>query len=165
MSDSTTTYRLAPALGARLVGRSLVTLGVLVAVATLVGLLVGVGWRLAGGVTLVGLLLLSGWAWYLLRRAWALRLSADGYAVRMLGGVGATSAAWSQVTEVAAASPGGTPCLVIRLDDGRATRLPMPAVAADADALALDVRRRVRDAHSPGDPGDHQDGPAATPER
>src|SRR6478736_1786828 len=39
-----TSYRLAPALGARLVGRSLVTLGVLVVIATFVGLLTGAGW-------------------------------------------------------------------------------------------------------------------------
>ncbi len=48
-----------------------------------------------------------------------------------------------------AASPDGRPCLELRLRDGRATRLPMAAVAADADAFAHDVRRRVRDAHTP----------------
>ena len=146
----TTTYRLAPALGVRLVGRSLVTLAVLVVLATLLGALVGAGWLLAGVVTAVGLVLVAGWAWYLLRRAWAVRLSDQGYVVRLLGGIGATSAAWSLVDEVVAASPGGTPCLVLGLRDGRATRLPMAALATDADAFAHDVRRRVRDAHSPG---------------
>ena len=62
-------YRLAPALGFRLVGRSLVTLGVLVAVVTVVGLLVGGGWVPVGAVTVVGLLLVAAWAWWLLRRA------------------------------------------------------------------------------------------------
>ena len=68
-----TSYRLAPALGARLVGRSLVTLGVLVVVVT--------GRRPAGRgrlgtlrvVAVVGLLgLVAVWAWWLLRRARAL---------------------------------------------------------------------------------------------
>jgi hypothetical protein len=148
-STPATTYRLAPALGLRLVGRSLVTLAVLVVVATLVGELTGVGWALAGIVALVGVLLVAGWAWYLLRRTWAVRLTPGGYAVRFLGGVGATTASWSQVAEVVAASPGGTPCLVLRLSDGRMTRLPMPALAEDADVFAHDVRRRVRDAHTP----------------
>jgi hypothetical protein len=148
----TSTYRLAPALAVRLVGRSVVTLAVLVVVATLVGVLVGLGWLLAGAITAVGLVLVGGWAWYLLRRAWAVRLSGEGYVVRLLGGIGATSAAWSSVDEVVAASPGGTPYLVLRLRDGRSSRLPMAALATDADAFAHDVRRRVRDAHTPGGP-------------
>jgi hypothetical protein len=148
----TATYRLAPALGARLVGRSLVTLAVLVVLATLVGDLTGLGWRLAGGVTGVGIVLVALWSYYLLRRAWAVRLTATGYVVRLLGGVGVTSASWAEVDEVAAASPAGQPCLVLRLHDGRATRLPMAAIADDRDAFALDVRRRVRDAHTPATP-------------
>ena len=144
-----TTYPLAPALGIRLVGRSLVTLGALVVVATLVGLLTGSGWALAGVVTVVGLLLVAAWAWWLLRRATALRLSDEGYAVRLLGGVGVSAAQWPLVEEVAAASPGGRPCLVLTLTDGRTTRLPMAALAADPDMVARDVQRRVRDAHTP----------------
>jgi hypothetical protein len=148
-----TSYRLAPALGARLVGRSLVTLAALVLLATVVGLLVGGGWVPAGIVTGVGLVLVGAWAWWLLRVAWALRLTSEGYVVRRLGGIGASASHWADVTELAASSPGGEPCLVLRLNDGRATRLPMAALAADPDAVAIDVRRRLRDAHS-GSPGD-----------
>lgn len=147
--DPTTTYRLAPALGARLVGRSLVALAVLVVVATLVGAVIGAGWVLAGVVALIGVVLVGGRTWYLLRRAWAVRLSPQGYDVRLLAGVGVASATWTQVGEVVAASPGGRPCLVLRLRDGRMTRLPMTALAGSPDDLAHDVRRRVRDAHTP----------------
>lgn len=145
-----TTYRLAPALGARLVGRSLVTLAVLVLVATILGVLTGAGWRLAGVLTVVGLLLVAGWAWYLLRHAWSVRLGERGYAVRLLGGVGVTAASWGDVDEVVAASPSGQACLVLRLRDGRETRLPVAVIAGDPDVFARDVRRRVRDAHTPG---------------
>lgn len=145
-----TSYRLAPALGARLVGRSLVTLAVLVVLATLVGMATGAGWAPAGVLAGVGLLLVGGWAWWLLRRAWAVRLTGEGYAVRLLGGIGVTGAPWAGVDEAVAASPGGEPCLVLRLSDGRATRLPLAALAADPDVVALDVRRRLRDAHSSG---------------
>jgi len=143
-----TGYGLAPALGIRLVGRSLVSLAVVVVVVTLFGLLFGSGWVVAAAVTVAGLVVIAGWGWWLLRRAQAVRLTALGYDVRLLGGVGTTSASWSEVAEVVAASPGGTPCLVIRLTDGRGTRLPMTALAGDPDAFAHDVRRRVRDAHS-----------------
>jgi hypothetical protein len=148
MAQVMTTYRLAPALALGLAGRSLLTLGLAVVVATVVGVLAGGGWVPAGVVALIGIVLVACWTWWLLRRAWALRLTAEGYAVRLLRGVGASHAAWSQVAEVVAASPGGTPCLVVRLLDGRATRLPVAALAVDADTLAHDVRRRVRDAHT-----------------
>jgi hypothetical protein len=134
------------------VGRSLVSLAALVVLATLVGDLTGLGWRLAGGLTAVGIVLVALWSFYLLRRAWAVRLTHGGYAVRLLGGVGARAASWADVDEVVAASPAGQPCLELRLRDGRATRLPMAAIAGDRDAFALDVRRRVRDAHTPGTP-------------
>ena len=108
-----TSYRLAPALGLRLVGRSLVTLGLLVVVATLVGLLIGGGWGLIGAVAGVGLVAAAAWAWWLLGRARALRLTDEGYAVRLLAGVGATAAPWSRVDEAVAASPDGERCLVL----------------------------------------------------
>jgi len=151
-STPDTTYRLAPALVARLVGRTLVTLAATVSILTVIGILAGAGWVLAGAATLVGAVLVGAWAWYLARRAWAVRLTSRGYAVRALGGVGVTEASWSEVDEVLAASPGGTPCLVLRLRDGRTTRLPMPTLAADPDTFAHDVRRRVRDAFTPGAP-------------
>jgi hypothetical protein len=147
-TDRDTSYRLATGLGARLVGRSLVTLGVLVIVATLVGLVTSAGWVLAAVVAGVGLVAVSLWAWWLLCRAQALRLTDEGYAVRLLAGVGVPAAPWSVVDEVVAASPAGERCLVLRLTDGRRTRLPMAALAADPDVVAHDVRRRLRDAHT-----------------
>ena len=148
LEGSATTYRLAPALALRMVGRSLVSLAVLVALATVAGVLLGAGWVAAGLVTLAGLVAIAAWAWYLLRGARAVRLTDAGYAVRLLGGVGVTSASWLQVEEAVATSPGGQPCLLLRLRDGRSTRLPLAALATDADAFALDVRTRVRNAHS-----------------
>ena len=81
--------------------------------------------------------------------------------MHLLSGVGVTAAPWSQVDEAVAATPGGERCLVLRLTDGRMTRLPMAALAADPDAVAHDVRRRLRDAHTSagdelGDEPDHE---------
>jgi hypothetical protein len=158
-----TSYRLAPALAARIVGRSLVTLAALVALATVVGLLLGAGWVLAGVVAAVGAVIVIALAGWLFRGARALRLTDDGYAVRLLGGVGVTSARWAEVAEAVASSPQGRPCLVLRLTDGRSTRLPMAALAADREMVALDVQGRLRDAHSGADGGGAgrvADGPA-----
>ncbi|HEX3929777.1 MAG TPA: hypothetical protein VHW64_03675 [Nocardioides sp.] len=146
--EPTATYRLAPALGARLVGRSLVTLAVLVVVVTVVDAVAGIGWAPVAAVAVPGLGLAAAWSWFLLRRAWTVRLTTQGYVVRLLSGVGVRDASWAEVAEVLATSPGGRPCLVVRLRDGRSTRLPMAAIAGDADRFARDVRDRVRDAHT-----------------
>ena len=151
-----TRYRLAPALVARLVGRGLVAVGVLVLVATLIAAWAGAGWALVAGLALLGVALVGVQAWWRSRRAWVVRLTPEGDAVRLLQRVGARGAPWSEVTEAVAASPRGEPCLVIRLGDGRATVLPVAALAGDREVLAHDVRRRLRDAHSDLD-GDHPD--------
>jgi hypothetical protein len=156
-SDPATSYRLAPALAARLIGRSLVTLAVLVVVATLAGSLVG-GWWLLATVACSGSALVAVWSWWLLRRGTAVRLTGDGYDVRWLHGVGVARARWSEVDEAVAASPQGEPCLVLRLADGRTTRLPVRALAGDRDAFAHDVRRRLRDAHTSSGAADHGGG-------
>jgi hypothetical protein len=142
-----TSYRLATALAARLIGRSLVTLAVLVGAATLIGAVAG-GWVVPAVVAGFGLVLVAGWTWWLLRRGTAVRLTDAGYDVRLLQGVGVTRAVWSEVAEAVAASPRSEPCLVLRLVDGRTTRLPMAALAGDREAFAEDVRRRLRDAHT-----------------
>jgi hypothetical protein len=153
-----TSYRLAPALAARLIGRSLVTFAALVVVATLAGALVG--WWVLATVAASGALLVAGWSWWLLRRGTAVRLTEEGYDVRLLQGIGVARAPWSEVDEAVASSPQGQPCLVLRLTDGSSTRLPMRALAGDPDGFARDVRRRLRDAHTSAAPGD--DGVAAT---
>jgi hypothetical protein len=145
-SDTGTSYRLATALAARLIGRSLVTLSVLVGVATLVGVLAG-GWVVPAVVAGLGIVLVTGWTWWLLRRGAAVLLTDAGYDVRLLQGVGVTRALWSEVADAVAATPRGEPCLVLHLVDGRTTRLPMAALAGDREAFAHDVRRRLRDAH------------------
>src|ERR1700742_1994185 len=84
-----TTYRLATALAVRLVGRGLVALALLVIVATGACVVAGVGGVPIGVVALAGTALTATGAWFLLRRAWAVRLTRQGYAVRLLGGIGA----------------------------------------------------------------------------
>jgi hypothetical protein len=153
--DAETSYRLAPALAARLIGRSLVTLAGLVVVATVAGALAG--WWVLATVAATGSVLVAAWSWWLLRRGTAVRLTDEGYDVRLLHGVGVARAPWSQVDEAVAASPQGQPCLVLRLTDGRTTRLPMYALAGDRDAFAHDVRRRLRDAHTATDSADSAD--------
>lgn len=147
-SAAPTAYRMTPALAVAMLGRGVVTLGALVVLATLLDAVAGTGPAPVVVVAVAGLALLGARAWWLLRR-WVLRLSEQGYDVRGLPGVGVGSASWSEVGSAAAAGSSGTPCLLIRLVDGRTTVLPMTALAGDRELVAADVQRRLRDAHLP----------------
>jgi hypothetical protein len=141
----TSDYRLAPALGARFLGALLVLLALVLVVLTLlvavldwpVGVLAG-----AGAVGLLGVLVAG---WLVLRGLPVVRFTADGYRVRMLRRAGENAARWTEVTEAVAASPGGTPVVVIRLRDGRSTTIPVQALAADREEFARDLRRHLQD--------------------
>jgi hypothetical protein len=136
-------YRLAPPLAARLVGSLLVAVAALVLVLTVVtavlrwspSVLVGIG---AGTVVLVAV------AAFAVRRIEVVSLDDEGYRVRLVRGAGVTSARWSDAADAVTASPGGVDCLVIRLRDGRATTIPVSALAADRDVFAADVRDHLR---------------------
>jgi hypothetical protein len=136
-------YRLAPPLAARLVGSLLVAVAALVLVLTVVtavlrwspSVLVGIG---AGTVVLVAV------AGFAVRRIEVVSLDDDGYRVRLVRGAGVTSARWAEAADAVTASPAGVDCLVIRLRDGRATTIPVSALAADRDVFAADVRDHLR---------------------
>jgi hypothetical protein len=147
-ADDTATYRLAPALAGRLVGLAFLVVAALVVLATVVSAVADLPQQVTPIVAAVGLLVVGALAWWLFRVAWVVRLTRQGYAVRLLRAPGVKTAAWPSVTEAAAASPRGVDCLVLRLSDGRTTVLPVVALAADPDAFAHDVRRRLRDAHT-----------------
>ncbi len=136
-------YRLAPPLAARLVGSLLVGVAALVLVLTVVAavlrwppmVIVGVG---AGTVVLVVAAALA------VRRIEVVRLDEDGYRVRLVRGAGVTSARWAEATDAVTASPGGIDCLVIRLQDGGTTTIPVSALDADREAFVADVRDHLR---------------------
>lgn len=146
--DDSATYRLAPALAGRLVGFALVVVAALVLLATAVSAVAGLPWQVTPLVGGAGLVVAAALAWWLFRVAWVVRLTPHGYAVRLLRGAGVKGAGWPAVTEVVAASPRGIDCLVLRLDDGRTSVVPVVAVATDRDDFAREVRRRLRDAHT-----------------
>jgi len=137
-------YRLAPALGARLVGTLLVLLALLLFVATALVAVLHLSLDIVVVVAVVGLLAVFGLGLVLTRRTVVVHLDDDGYRVRMIRGAGVPAASWADVEEVVAASPRGLDCLVLQLRDGRTTTIPVAAVAADKDDFARDVRARVQ---------------------
>ena len=136
-------YRLASALGARLVGTLLVLLAVLLFVATALVALLRLPLDIVVVLAVVGVAAVLGAGFVLTRRAVVVHLDDEGYRVRMIRGAGVSAAPWAEVEEVAAASPRGLDCLVLRLRDGRTTTIPVAAVAAEKDDFARDVRARA----------------------
>lgn len=141
----TSDYRLAPVIGARFLGALLVLVALVLAVLTLLVAVLDWPAGLLVGAAAAGLLAVLVAGWLLLRVVPVVRLGPDGYRVRLLPRTGATAAAWTEVTEAVAASPGGTPVVVIRLRDGRSTTIPVQVLAADREEFARDVRRHLED--------------------
>jgi hypothetical protein len=137
-------YRLSPLVFARLVGAYLIVFALLLLVCSvLIGVL---DWSADVLVVVlgVGLLGLIGTAWWLRSRLSVVRLTPNGYRVRMVRAAGVTEARWTEVEDAVAAAPQDVECVVLRLRDGRATTIPVQLLAADKDDFARDVRARLR---------------------
>lgn len=142
-ADASSDYRVAPALAARLLGLALAFVGVLVfgaaVVVALLGLPIGTIVAVAvAGVAAVGLA-----AWWASRRAYVVHLDEVGYRVRFVRGAGTTAARWSDVQDAGTRTVADTPCLVLRLRDGRTTTIPFEAVAVDPPTFVRDVTERL----------------------
>lgn len=134
------TYRLAPAVAARLVGGVLILFALLLVVVTLVVALAGLPLAVLAIVVLVGVAGALVGGQLLARRLAVVRFDADGYRVRLVRGVGVSSAAWSQVAEAVTATPQGVPVVTIKLDDGRTTTIPVTVLAVDREQFVRDLQ-------------------------
>jgi hypothetical protein len=136
------TYSLAPALRARLLGTGLVAVGLVV----LGGILLT--WAVDLPVAFVtGLVLLAGVGVLTLGvllglRHWVLRIDEHGYRVRVLrspgsaeGSTEARTARWSDVLDLRTTTLSGQRCVELRLRDGRTTTLPVDLLEGDSTAL------------------------------
>ncbi len=143
-SGESTDYRLSPALAARLFGVALVGIAVLILLATLLVALLDLQTVVVLPVALGALLGVAVAGALVTRRAYVIRLTPAGYRVRLVRGAGTTAARWEDVEDVVAARVAGADCVVLRLKDGRSTTVPVTVLAADRDALAHDVRARLK---------------------
>lgn len=146
-------YRLAPAIGARLLGSALVGLALLVLVVTLMVAALDLSVLFVVVVAVLGLTGVLGAGHVLVRHAYVVRLDEDGYQVRLVRGAGVRAARWAEVEEAVATSPRGVDCLVLRLRDGRSTTIPVEVLAADRDEFARDVRGHLERSSGGSSPG------------
>ncbi|MEZ0577303.1 hypothetical protein [Nocardioides sp. MH1] len=136
-------YRMAPLVVARFVGAYLILFAVVILVSTVGVAAAGLGPDLLVVLLAAGLLGLVVLAWWLRTRVSVVRLTAQGYRVRLVRGAGVGEARWSEVEDAVATQPQDVPCVVLRLKDGRSTTIPVEILAGDKDDFARDVRAHL----------------------
>jgi len=136
-------YRLAPLVAARFVGLGLMVLAVAVFVMTAVVAVTGIGWGWLALVVLGGAVAVGVLAWWLLRRAYVVRCTPEGYSVRLVRGAGVKDARWRDVEDAVASTPHGVQCLVLRLRDGGITSIPVALLAIDKEEFVREMQRHL----------------------
>jgi hypothetical protein len=136
-------YRMSPAFAARLVGAALVLTAVLVFVTTGVVAVAGLPLAVLAVVVLLGVGAVLVLAWRL-RSVPVVRCDRDGYRVSLVRGAGVAAARWTEVADAATASPRGIPCVVLHLHDGRATTIPVQALAIDREQFVRELQRHLQ---------------------
>jgi hypothetical protein len=142
-----TSYRLAPAFVAQLLGLAFVGLALLLFAGTAVVALSGLPADLLVAVVLGCVVAAAALAWWLQRRAWVLRCTDDGYRVRLVRGAGVREERWSQVEDVVTTYRRNVACLELRLRDGRTTTIPVGVLAVDKDEFVREVQGWLQRGH------------------
>ena len=137
-------YRLSPALGARLMGLLLVALAILLFAVTAAVAVFHLPPDLLVVLAVLGVAAVFGGGWALTRRAYVVRLGAEGYRVRLIRGAGVTGARWTEVEDAVTASPRGIPCVVLHLRGGGMTTIPVEALAADREEFVRDLQAHLQ---------------------
>ncbi len=140
-------YRLAPAVAARLLGVVLCLVAALILLSTLAIAVIDLhtAFLLVPVLLVVALLVGVWWTWR--QKGWIARLTAEGYRVQWVRGVGAASGRWADVEDAVATTVADSPVVVLRLRDGRTTTIPVEMLAVDREAFVRDVQRHLQRGH------------------
>ena len=136
-------YRLAPSVAVRLLGPVLVGVALLVLLLTALVALTDLSPDVLVVGSALGLASVLTLGWWLRTRAWVLRATEEGYAVRLVRGAGTRAARWTDVADAAVSSPGGFPCFVMHLKDGSTTTVPVEVLAVDREEFVRQMQRRL----------------------
>ncbi|HSU01711.1 MAG TPA: hypothetical protein VLK03_04105 [Nocardioides sp.] len=146
-TETPTVYRLAPAVAARLLGVVLCLVAALILLSTLAIAVIDLhsAFLLVPVLLVVALLVGVWWTWR--QKGWIARLTAEGYRVQWVRGVGAASGRWADVEDAVATTVADSPVVVLRLRDGRTTTIPVEMLAVDREAFVRDVQRHLQRGH------------------
>lgn len=140
-------YRLSPQLAARLMGASLILWGLLVLVVTMVVVLFSLPAVIVSAAVVLCVLGIVGVGVALTRSAYVVRLGESGYHVRFVRGAGVKQARWLDVQDVVTTDVAGSPCVVLRLKDGRTSTIPVEVLAVDREEFVRDLQAHLDRGH------------------
>lgn len=136
-------YRLAPQFAARLLGLTLVLLGLVVLLATMVVVLFQAPVTVLSAAVVLAVVGIFALGWLLRSRSWVVRTTKDGYVVKWVRGAGTKQARWLDVESLATDTIAGSPCVVVKLRDGRSTTIPVEVIAVDREQFVSDLQDRL----------------------
>ncbi len=145
--EGPTSFSLAPALRARLLGSGLVAIGTVVLAGMLVTWLADLPTAFVSGLVVLALVGVVTLGLLVGRRHWVLRLDEHGYRVRALRTAEVKSARWTDVLDLQATTVAGQRCVVLRLRDGRTTTLPVDAIEGGSTTLAQTLAEHLDRGH------------------
>ena len=146
-TEPATVHRLAPAIAARLLGVVLVAVAALILLSTLAIAVLDLHtvFLLVPVLLTVAVLTATWWAWR--HKGWVVRMTAEGYRVQWVRGVGTAAGRWKDVEDAVTTTRHGVPCVVLRLRDGRTTTIPVEMLAVDREAFVRDVQEHLQRGH------------------
>jgi hypothetical protein len=145
--EGPTTFALAPALRARLLGTGLVAIGSVVLIAMLLTWLADLPGAVVSGLVVLAVVGVVTLALLVGVRRWVLRLDEHGYRVRALRSAEVRSARWTDVLDLQATSVAGQRSVVLRLRDGRTTTLLVDAIEGDSTRLVEAISEHLDRGH------------------
>ncbi|MDR7255691.1 hypothetical protein J2X46_004705 [Nocardioides sp. BE266] len=146
-TENATVYRLAPAVAARLLGVVLVAVAVLILVCTLAIAVIDLHSLFLLVPVALTVLVLVGTRWVWREKGWVARLTAEGYRVQWVRGVGTASGRWKDVEDAVTMTLADSPVVVLRLRDGRTTTIPVEMLAVDREAFVRDIQAHLQQGH------------------
>ena len=147
-----TYYRLAPTVQARLLGAAVVGLALLVFAGTAVVIAAEIDFAWLFIPLVVGVAAVIGFGWWLRNKAYVLRASAQGYRIAFVRGAGVREARWADIQEAVTTTPGGTPCLELRLKKGGTTTIPVTIMGIDRERFVRELQGYLKATIKPLDP-------------
>ncbi len=146
-TETVTVHRLAPAIAARLLGLVLCAVAVLILLSTVAIAVLDLHtvYLLVPVAVTVLVLVLVWWTWR--TKGWVARLTAEGYRVQWVRGVGTASGRWKDVEDAVTTTIADAPVVVLRLKDGRTTTIPVEMLAVDREDFVREVQQHLQRGH------------------
>lgn len=146
-TEPATVHRLAPAIAARVLGVVLVVVAALILLGTLAIAVLDLHtlFLLVPVLLTVAVLTATWWTWR--QKGWVVRMTAEGYRVQWVRGVGAAAGRWKDVEDAVTTTVADAPVVVLRLRDGRTTTIPVQMLAVDREAFVRDVQEHLQRGH------------------